>query len=117
MTSQRQSRSDLQTASGLLERLDKICTGLYNGVDHTLSRNLLPELKKANFEAKETLAKLSELVKSQKLEGVPVGRNSFVDVTEINNHQKKEIEESKLQHKQCQSNAVMMSKAMNAKPK
>lgn len=117
MTSQRQNRIDLQNASVLLEKLDKIATGMYNGVDHTLSKNLLSELRKANLEANETLEKLTEVVKNQKLEGIPIGQNSFVDVVEINNHQKKDIEESKLLHRQCQSNALLMAKAMGAKSK
>ena len=117
MTSQRQSRIDLQNASVLLEKLDKIATGMYNGIDHTLSKNLLTELRKADHEAKDTLEKLTELVKNQKLDGIPVGQNSFVDTVEINNHQKREIEESKQLYRQCQSNAMLMAKAMGAKSK
>ena len=117
MTSQRQSRADFQTASSMLEKLDKIITGMYSGVNHTLSRNLHVELRNAHIQAEETLEKLREHIKNQKMEDVPVGPNSFVDVAEMHNQQRKDLEESRKAHRQSQSNALIMSKIMASKPK
>eukprot|EP00112_Aurelia_sp_Birch-Aquarium-sp1_P018125 Seg4285.3 transcript_id=Seg4285.3/GoldUCD/mRNA.D3Y31 product="hypothetical protein" protein_id=Seg4285.3/GoldUCD/D3Y31 len=117
MTSQRQSRADFQTASSMLEKLDKIITGMYSGVNHTLSRNLHVELKNAHIQAEETLEKLREHIKNQKMEDVPVGPNSFGDVAEMHNQQRKDLEEARKAHRQSQSNALLMSKIMASKPK
>ena len=117
MTSQRQSRSDFQNASSLLEKLDKIVKGMYSGVNHTLSRNLIMELRNAYLEANETLERLSEHIKIQKMEDVPIGQNTFIDAAELQNNQRKDLEESRKSYRQSQSNALVMSKVMANKTK
>lgn len=118
MSSQRQSRADFQTASSMLEKLDKIVKGMYSGVNHTLSRNLIMELRNAYLEADETLERLREHIKNQKMEDVPIGQNTFADAVELHTNQRKEIEESRRSYKQSQTNALVMAKVMkNAKAK
>ena len=115
MTSQRQSRSDFQNASVLLEKLDKTVRGMYKGVNHTLSKNLLYELKRSYQDGENTVERLKDHIKTQKMQDVQVGQNSFA---EVNTQQIKDvIEESRKSHRQAQSNAVLMSKALNNKYK
>jgi len=117
MSSQRQSRSDFQNASSLLEKLDKIVKGMYSGVSHTLSRNLIMELKNAYLEANENLDRLSEHIKTQKMEDVPIGQNTFIDAAVLQNNQRKDLEESRKLYRQSQANALMMSKVLGSKTK
>ena len=117
MTSQRQSRSDFQNASSLLEKLDKIVNGMYSGVNYTLSRNLIMELRNAYLEANENLERLSEHIKSQRMEDVPIEPNTCIDSTELQSNQRKDLEESRKLYRQSQSNALVMSKIMGSKTK
>lgn len=91
---------------------------MYSGVNHTLSRNLIMELRNAYLETEETLGRLNEHIKNQKMEDVPIGQNSFADAVELHNNQRKDIEESRRSYRQAQSNAVVMAKVVgNTKTK